>query len=418
MSKNKKYIITIVFLLSVLFLESLAWPSYFLKQTRNIEEKIESFSVNLADRQFSLGWDFVGGEKLTYKVSKEEDNIPEVLLGLQSILDQRMKMYGRDAYIKIENGKLIVEMNEDEDVGMIKEIVKMVPTLDFREKDESDNFIATDLTGESLNNVFLGIDQNNRSKPLMIFQFNEAGEKMLENITSRNIGKQIGLYVDGVPLFPLNVQDTISGGNVQIQLNLSLEIAKELTQIVKASSVSPSLDLLSEQSLAKSQAQLNNYNFIKVSSFMILAIFWILIINYNIQGLIGFVLLILNCLLVLLFAKLSEASITYASVLGFSLSFLISLLNQILILRAIKKELKIGKSFGIASEEGLFNGKKKMKKINIMLLALFCIFFFFISGAIKDFSSFFLLGMFFTVAIWLTVFETLILSLDRRVFKR
>lgn len=417
MSKGKKYIITIIALLLILFLESLVWPSYFRKQIGNLEQRIEIFSVNLVDKQFSLGWDFIGGEKLIYKISKEENDTPEVLLGLQSIMEQRMEMYGRDAEVKIDNGKLVIEMKEDEDVMMIKEIIKMVPTLDFREKDESDNFIPTDLTGESLENVFLGINSDN-SKPLMMFQFNEAGAKLLENITSRNVGKQIGLYVDGVPLFPLNVQEVIAGGNVQIQLTLELELAQQLTQMTKAASVAPSLDLLLEQSLSKNQAQLNSYNIAKGFAFMILAIFWILVINYQFLGLIGFVLLILNCFLILLFVKLGEFGITHASILGFTLSFLISALNQALILRAIKRESKLGKSFGIASEEGFLKTKKRVKKINTLLLVIFGILFFFASGIIKDFSLFLLIGTFFNVVIWLIIFETLILSLEGTIFVR
>jgi len=418
MSKTKKYTITIITLLFILFLESLVWPSYFHKQVRNLEAKLESFSVNLVDKRLDLGWDFIGGEKLTYKISNKENDIPEVLSGLQSIMEQRMEIYGQDAEIKIDNGGLIIEIKEREDAMMIREIVKMVPTLDFREKDESDNFVITNLTGESLEDVFLGINQSGNSKPLMMFEFNQAGAKLLENITSRNVGKQIGLYVDGIPLFPLNVEEPIVGGNVQIQLTIELELAKQLTQIAKAASVAPSLDLLSEQSLSESQAQLNSYNLARGFAFMLLVVFWVLIINYRFLGLIGFILLILNCFLILFFAKFAESEITHATVLGIMFSLLISSLGQILILRAIKKESNLGKSFGIASEEGFLKTKKKVEKINIVLLAIFSMVFFFTSGIIKDFSLFFLIGTFFNVVIWLIVFKTLILSLDGTIFTR
>ena len=411
-TKNKKYLFTIVFLLLILLAESFIWPSYFKKSVNLLKEKtISKINIHyLSEKPFQLGFDFKGGTQLVYDFDSGEHNKEEILAGFKHIVEQRMYVYQTEAEIKINNN-LIVQLSLEEDLEMIIEIMKLVPTLEFREESEQEDiFNPTDLTGEYLEEVSLAIDQNDR-KPLILLEFNEDGAKILEDLTKRNEGKRLGIYIDSIPAFPLQVDKAISGGSVQIKMDSDIESVRRLTQMIKTSSLSPSLKLVSQKTITYQEA-VSSLNVSKKSgAFGFLAIFWIMIIVYRLMGLISFgVLLIYICLLSVLF-RLIPVLISFDSLFGALMSFVIVLSSNVFIFSKIRKETEKGKSHGIAFEEGFDKSQSFLKKAHLIILLLSGIMFFFGTEIMKNFAFVLSWGTLINLLLLITITKKILISL-------
>ncbi len=421
-NKNQFYFIIIVFLLLVLFWESLIYPDYFRKSARSLIEKIVSpvsSSVSkLKDsfnKPFELGWEFAGGTKLVYQLvlADEEKKIAsEGLIGIKEVIEQRFEIYGIDAKVRIDKEKIVVESGTGEDAGIVNEIMNQKFSVDFREEsEEGDYFQPTELTGQYLDAVSFAIDQTD-NKPLILLQFSEEGTKILETLTTRNVGKTLAIYVDEIPILPLQIRETLSIGSVQIKMNASLELVRKLTRMIGVSSLSPSLELSSQTEKGLEEAGSLMKNTIKASLFGLLACFWLTIVFYKLGGLISFILLLIEACLLLLLCKFKPIALNLASFGGLWLSVIISLISLIVVLKEIKKELKKGKSFGIALEEGFEAAGSAVKKINFLSLLLLLVLF---VGANRFFNEVWLVHNFVLVSL---VGILLSLFLSRFLVKR
>ncbi len=411
-TKNKKYLFTIIFLLLILLTESFIWPSYFKKSVNLLKEKtISKINIHyLSEKPFQLGFDFKGGTQLVYDVDSGENNKEEILAGFKHIIEQRMDVYQRKAEIKINNN-LILELSIEQDLEMVIEIMKQVPILEFREEGEQEDlFDPTDLTGEYLKEVFLAVDQNDR-KPLILLEFNEDGARILEDLTKRNEGKRLGIYIDSIPAFPLQVDKAISGGSVQIKMDSDIESVRRFTQMIKTSSLSLSLELVSQKTISQQDAESSLNDLKKSGAFGFLAIFWIMIIVYRLMGLISFgVLLIYICLLSVLF-RLIPVLISFDSLFGALMSFVIVLSSNVFIFSKIRKETEKGKSHGIAFEEGFDKSKSFLKKVHLIILLLSGIMFFFGTEIMKNFAFVLSLGTLINLLLLITITKKILISL-------
>ncbi|MFH0859247.1 MAG: hypothetical protein ABH876_02000 [Patescibacteria group bacterium] len=385
---NKKKISWGIFIFLILSLvaSGLLWPTQINDKIDFLKEKINPYVnkislSNLYDiyqKPFKLGWDFIGGRRLIYQPVLEdpEQQVPdEALIGIQKIIEQRFAIYEQKAQVKIDKKNVVIEVGDKEDIEMITEIMNQEFSLEFREEAESELFQPTDLTGKYLEAVSFSIDQTDQ-KPLILLRFNEEGAKILEELTRRNEGKRLGVYVDGVPVFPLQITEAVSGGSVQIKMDAQIDSVKVLTQMMGASSLSPSLKMVSEKNRTNQEAQVLIRNIVKGFLFGLLAIFWLMVIIYKLTGLISFILVLIYTLLFLLFFKLYPITVDFGSISGLLFSLIIILISLGLISKSFKKEIRKGKSYGIAVEETLATYKQIIEKINFIALALLLIFFF------------------------------------------
>ena len=416
--KNKKqfYFIVIVFLLLVLFATSLIYPDYFKKSVKSLEERIvppvSSFVSQLKEsfnKPFELGWEFAGGTKLVYQptLADEERKISgEGLMGIKDVLEQRFEVYGVEAKVRIDKEKIVVESGK-EDEWMVGEIMNQGFSVNFREESEEGNYFQpTELTGEYLDSVSFAIDQTDNG-PLILLQFTEEGAEVLATVTKRNEGKRLGIYVDEMPTIPLQITGAVSGDSFQIKMNASLESVKKLTRMIGISALSPSLELSSQAERGAEEAGAWMKNTIKASLFIFLIGFWLMVVFYKIGGLIAFILLLIEADLLLLICKVRPIVLSLGSFGGLWLSVILGLISLIVVLKEIKKELKKGKSFGIAVEEGFETAASAVKRINFFGLFLLLVLF---VGASKLFFEVWLIHNFILVS-FIGILLNLFLSL-------
>lgn len=86
----------------------------------------------------------------------------------------------------------------------------------------------TGLTGEHF--VHADVAFNQVYQPYVSIQFNEEGAELFAELTERNIGKPLAIFVGGQLISAPTVRAKIQGGSAQIEGNFSIEEASELAR--------------------------------------------------------------------------------------------------------------------------------------------------------------------------------------------
>ena len=83
----------------------------------------------------------------------------------------------------------------------------------------SDNWVSTGLSGKQLKRAAVEFDPNS-GLPQVSLQFNDEGKELFGQITGRNVGKPVAIYLDGAPISIPTVQQAITAGSAVISGNL------------------------------------------------------------------------------------------------------------------------------------------------------------------------------------------------------
>lgn len=428
MSKSKIYItITIIFVLSLLA-GNLIYPQFL---------KIPKFP----QIPFKLGLDLQGGTHLVYQADLsniEEKEKKSSMEGLRDVIERRVNLFGvREPMVQVQGERLIVELAGIIDPSeAIKEIGK-TPYLEFKEqkseeevekieaakkeisekvqelrdqgkKDEEileevqkldswvlsfqDIFISTSLTGKYLKKAELGFDQTTY-QPLVLLEFNDEGAKIFEELTEKNVGKPLAIYIDQQLISSPIVQEKISGGKAQITGKFTVEEAKELARNLNAGALPVPIKLISQQTVGPILGQISLEKSLKAGIFGLIAVLLFMILFYRLPGFLADFALIFYVVFTLSLFKLIPVTLTLAGIGGFILSVGMAVDANILIFSRMKEELKRGNSFLLSIEEGFNRAWPAIRDGNLTTLIVAAIMFGFGTGFVKGFALTLSLGI-------------------------
>ncbi|RJR25149.1 hypothetical protein C4578_01800, partial [Candidatus Microgenomates bacterium] len=189
------------------------------------------------------GLDLQGGTHLVFSADmagiKEEDR-ESALVSAQENIEKRVNYFGVSEAVvqtaKTNNDyRLIVELPGVKDVDQAIELIGQTAQLQFLEENPDQEaasksgefFLQTDLTGKDLKRSVVQFDQNTGS-PVVGLEFNPEGAKKFGEITTKNTGKIVAIFLDGAPVSLPVVEEPITTGNAVIRGGFSLEEAKKL----------------------------------------------------------------------------------------------------------------------------------------------------------------------------------------------
>lgn len=107
-------------------------------------------------------------------------------------------------------------------------------------------WIDTELTGKYFANAAVAFDPQSGS-PYVQVQFKDGGEDLFDEITARNVGKQIAIFVGGDLISAPVVNERISGGVAQISNPaFTVQSASDLVRDLKTGAIPADLELAGE----------------------------------------------------------------------------------------------------------------------------------------------------------------------------
>ncbi|MCK4525385.1 MAG: protein translocase subunit SecD, partial [Candidatus Andersenbacteria bacterium] len=350
-------------LFNFLLIIILAAVTAYVVYPKNQGIKIQDYGIDYSnDLKFRLGLDLQGGTHLVYQsdLSQIEENEKATALeGVRDVIERRVNAFGVSEPVvqTTQKDRLIVELAGIKDVNQAIKMIGETPLLEFKEEmaEEEKNSLreqfkdsnipeeylsqffykGTDLGGKQLDRADV-IFNPNTYEPEVQLQFNSEGKKLFAEITERNVGKRVAIYLDGMPISIPVVNEPITDGRAVISGNFSIDEAKTLVQRLNAGALPVPIELISQQTVDASLGKdsIEKSIIAALIGFVLLSLF--MIIYYRMQGVIAVIALTIYALLVLSIFKFIPITLTLSGIAGFILSVGMAVDANVLIFERIK----------------------------------------------------------------------------------
>jgi protein-export membrane protein SecD len=276
----------------------------------------------------------------------------------------------------------------------------------------SDPWKATGLTGQQLKTASVEFDQSTGA-PHVSLQFNNEGADLFGEITNRNLGKQVAIFLDGSPISTPVVQDAIYGGQAIITGKFSLEEAKLLAQRLNAGALPVPVKLLSQQTVGPilGQASLDKSIIAALAGFGLVALF--MLVMYQLPGFLAVVALALYAVLNLLVYRIFGVTISLSGIAGLVLSIGMAVDANVLTFERIKEELRAGRDLRSAIDEGHHRAWPAIRDGHLTTLIASLVLYTFSSSFIKGFALTLSVGVLFSMFTAVTVTYTYLLTTQK-----
>ena len=389
---------------------------------------------------FKLGLDLSGGTHLVYsadttKVPKAQ--VIDAMNALQQVIERRVNAFGvGEPVVQTQQGgalgggdyRLIVELPGVTDVNQAVAMIGSTPTLEFKLVKEGAAasttlasgepnpaaFTDTGLTGKYLTSASLQFGSGAgalASNPTVLVNFNAEGTKLFSDITEKNVGRQLGIFLDGKLLSAPVIQVHIDNGAAVISGNFTPQAAKNLATNLSLGALPVPIVLTSTESIgatlgdeaAHAGLMAGIVGFIALSIFMIL---W-----YRLPGVVAVLSLFIYCMLMLALFKLLPVVLTAAGIAGFILSVGLAVDANVLIAERMKEELNEGKGAQVAIRDGFTRAWSAIRDSNIAHMIAAVILFWFGTSLIKGFALVFGMGVVVSLLSAITISRTFLLAL-------
>ncbi|MFY9457767.1 MAG: protein translocase subunit SecD [Candidatus Spechtbacterales bacterium] len=197
--------------------------------------------------------------------------------------------------------------------------------------------VAPPLTGKYLTSASLQFDPNT-NQPVVSLGLDDTGAKIFEDVTGRNVGEPIAIYLDGVLINWPRVQEKISGGRAQIT-GFDIEGAKVLSRNLNAGALPVPITLISQQSIGASLGEESLDRSLRAGVIGIVAIIIFMILLYKLSGFLGVVALLIYLVFLLAIFKLLSVTLTLPGIAGLILSIGMAVDANILVFERLREEL-------------------------------------------------------------------------------
>jgi len=386
------------------------------------------------DLDIKQGLDLQGGVRLVLEADMtglSNQDWDQALSSARSIVARRIDLYGVSEPViqTIKSGRsyrIIVELPGAEDVSQAIALIGQTAQLDFRVPTEEQkqatpsaqaifDFQPTNLTGQHLKKAQVQFSQNgkNAGQPVVVLKFDEQGREKFAQITQKNIGYQVAIFLDQIPLTAPVVKESITDGEALISGNFNIDLAKQLVIQLNAGALPVPLKVVEQENIGPSLGQKAVKKSLQAG---LVGLGLLMVFMIGVYGRLGFVsnlALIVYGLFTLSIYKLLPITLTLPGLAGFILSVGMAVDANILTFERFKQEVRSGRPKNIALELSFGKTWLAIKDANICTLIIcFILFnpfdwsFLNTSGMIRGFALTLFLGVVISLFTGLVVTRT------------
>jgi len=415
-------------------------------------------------KEFTLGLDLKGGTHLVYQADLSNISSSEYSVsmeGVKDVIERRVNAYGvaeplvQTSQVGGEH-RVIVDLADVKDVNEAIKMIGETPFLEFKEektqeeienerqtikenlegdssKDNQvevealdadgnvidgmgqieidpsqeisvDPFRPTELNGKHLEKAEVITGQYS-PEPQVSLRFNSEGKKLFSEITQRNTGKRIAIYLDGVIISAPTVNEPILDGRAVIQGRFTIEEARKLAQRLNAGALPVPIKLIGQQSVGATLGQASLTKSLKAGIIGLAAVMIFMLVYYKFLGLLADAALVVYALLSISIFKLIPITLTLPGIAGFILSVGMAVDANVLIFERVKEAFADSrKTLETAIEEGFTKAWPSIRDGNVSTLISCAILFMFASSSVKGFA------LTLTVGILVSMFSAIIIT--------
>ena len=399
-----------------------------------------SSEVSLGRFAFKLGLDLRGGTHLIYRAdvsSVAAGEVEDALASLREVVERRVNLFGvAEPLVQVERGglvgegdhRLIVELPGVTDTSEAIRIIGETPVLEFKlvragfEGSFSDTqgvldqaaFEDTGLTGRYLNRAQVEFGTGSQSilnEPVVRLDFDSEGAQLFAEVTGKNVGRLLAIFLDGELQSAPVINQRIDGGSAIIQGRFTPDEAKLLVRNLNLGALPVPIELQSTQTIGATLGEQALdagvfAGFIGLGAVALFMLLW-----YRLPGLVSVVALSTYIFMMLAIFKLIPVTLTAAGIAGFILSIGLAVDANILIAERLKEELRLGKKPTDAIREGFKRAWTSIRDANVTNIISGVILFWFGTSLIEGFALVLVIGTLVSMISAIAISRTFLLAL-------
>ncbi len=342
-----------------------------------ISPKISVFGKKITlNFPLKLGLDLQGGTQLILQADMSKiapADKDSALQSVQTVIERRVNSFGvseaRVQTSKIgENRRILVDLPGLKDSSAAAELVGKTAKLDFRQLPATlsaqasgsatvADFEQTGLSGADLVKAQVTFGSGAKAGPQISLQFNSEGTKKFADITKRNVGKPLAIFLDDQLIEAPTVEQEINGGDAVITGRFTLDQAKQVAVQLNAGALKVPVHIIDQRSVGPELGQESIKKSLMAGSIGILVLVLYMAAYYGLLGIIADCALAVYAILVLAIFKTGlflfpPVTLSLAGIAGFILSIGMAVDANILIFERMKEEIRWGKARPLALELG------------------------------------------------------------------
>lgn len=336
---------------------------------------------------------------------------------------------------------------------------KQVKFIDVYFSAAPDPWKSTELNGQHF--VRANTEFSQTGQPYVSILFDDEGGKMFEELTQKNIGKQIAIFVGGELISQPTVNEVIAGGQAQISGQFTVDSAAELAGDLNTGALPAPITLAGQHSIGASLGQESLEKSLNAGIIGIMLVALFMILYYRLPGLLSVIALgaysailifaikiqmglalalavstilfaylilrilanresgaekavsaVLACFILffLSFVLATPIVLTLAGIAGVILSIGMAVDANILIFERIKEELADGRPLAAAIETGFDRAWSSIRDSNFSSLITCGILFYFGSSIIQGFAFNLAAGILISMFTAITITKTFLIA--------
>lgn len=375
---------------------------------------------------------------------KEQDR--EALSQIESLISQKneAEVISYEVEGVDENGEIVINdldlsSNVDQEESPMEISLSDEDLISLGADSADFGWKSTGLTGKNLKRSSVQFDSTDGA-PQISLEFNSEGAEMFAEITARNTGLPVAIFLDGeIESMPV-VNERIADGKAVINGNFTFEEAKTLVTRLNSGSLPVPISLILEKTVEASLGSKSITNSVRAGLIGVILVCLFLIIVYRLPGLMAvlslavygaLVLSIFKALplwlafflivsvialifytfnnlkifdaslailfgvfgILLFFYALKPVTLTVAGIAGFILSLGMAVDANILIFARVREEIREGKTVSQSVEEGFKKAWPSIRDGNFSTILTCFILMFFGTSTIQGFGTTLFIGI-------------------------
>jgi protein-export membrane protein SecD len=438
-----------------------------LSFNENVKSAVQGFTAssleNFKKYPFRLGLDLSSGVRLTYKADTSKisnTDKTDALNVLREVIERRVNAFGvSEPLVQIQSSilsnedRMLVELPGLTDINQALQLIGQTPTLEFvLERDasssealaiatakakyradlaagkspvftplllEDESFKRIGLDGRLLANSQLVFD-GTTGQPQVSIEWNEDGKKVFAETTSKNIGKRIGIILDGTMISAPTIQTAITDGKAVITGIGNRQEAKDLAARLKTGALPVPIAIAGTEVVEPILGAKALEAGLLAAFYGFLAILLLMLLWYRLPGLVGVFALFTYVAIVLSIFKIIPVTLSAAAIAGFIISIGLAVDGNILIFERLKEELKNGLSITDALDKAFGRAWTSIRDSNIASLIVAVILFFIGTSVVQGFALTLMIGvlvsMFSSVVVTRTILKMIATNKVKKFF--
>ena len=367
------------------------------------------------DKNINLGLDLQGGSHIVLECV-DSPNAPvdsDAVNRVIEIITNRINPEGVKEPVIQRQGdrRILVQLPGMDDPQEAESLIGKTALLEF--KDQSGETL---LTGAYLRTAKTSFDRFGR--PNVILEFDEEGERLFEQATTKNVGQILAITLDGQEISTPVVQEPIPSGEASIVGQFSVEDAQRLALLLRSGALPVEVKILENRSIGPTLGKDSINRSLKAGIAGLCLILIFMVVIYKWFGLVADLALLICMLLMMGGMAILNATLTLPGIAGIVLTIGMAVDANILIFERIKEELQMDKTFRASIEAGFSKAFVAIFDANVTTLIAAIALLYFGSGPIRGFAVTLSIGIVVSMFTALVVTKLVLELLGQRLTEK